>query len=191
VYTFVLLKELIRKLRVSAKNSRRQISSVETYNVVIEHLLTNRDISEGEAAYLRSKLPAQLQDSAYILSNLGAHLGIGVVFAFDLIPLPLGTIGRVSWVAGARIYETIKRNGDRARLHSLGVFLIAAIPLFGYAAYLLPLRQNAHELCFILANHIWLSRTGISFETFLSRSSTPLRSFGRWLAPFPSINNAG
>ena len=105
------------------------------------------------------------------------------MFAFDLVPLPLGTISRVSWVAGSRLIEQLRGNAGRARVHSLAVFLVAAIPLLGYAAYLLPLRRQSTELAFVLANHTWLVRTGRTYEQFVANTYRPVRRVARWLVP--------
>ena len=151
----------------------------------IEYLQQRQLVTARQADRLRDSLAAELEAAGYILKNLGAHLSIGVVFAFDVVPLPLGTIGRVGWVAGARIVETLRNRPQRARIHSMGVFLIAAIPWFGYAAYLLPLRRQSGELAFVIANHSWRQRTGRTYEEFLAGASAPMRRFGRWLVPVP------
>jgi hypothetical protein len=151
----------------------------------LERLASDGLIPEERAAVLRAGLPHQIESSRYVLGHLGAHLGIGAVFAFDLVPLPLGTIGRVSWVAGNRVVEQLRGNRARARVHSLGVFLIAAIPFLGYAAYLLPLRRQSRELTFLLANHTWLARTGRTYEEFVAGRSAPVRRAARWLVPSP------
>ena len=74
---------------------------------------------------------------------------------------------------------------NRRRLVTAGVLIIAAIPWVGYGAYLLPLRRRSTELAFVLANHTWLSRTGQTYEEFLSNARSPVRRLGRWLVPLP------
>ena len=133
-------------------------------------------------------LKEQADESRYVMKNLGVHLSIGVVFAFDVIPLPLGTIARIGWVGMARLVETLRRNSKKARVHSLGVFLIAAIPWFGYAAYLLPLRRDSKELAFVLANDSWKERTGQFYEQFINSRSRLISKFARWLVPIPWQN---
>ncbi len=171
----------------SIRENQAKALEAQTYAKTLRYLREKGEINEQEEEILSQKLRIQLNDSRYILSNLGAHLGIGAIFAFDLIPLPLGTIGRVSWVIGARIVETVRRNFDRARIHSAGVLLIAAIPWFGYAAYLLPLRRQAKELAFVLANHIMIVRKNKSYAEFLQERSRPIRKFGNWFIPRPGL----
>jgi hypothetical protein len=148
-------------------------------------LVADEVLSEHRAASLRATLRSDLDRSRYILRHLGAHLAIGAIFAFDLVPIPPGTIARVCWVAGSRIVESARRNLSRARVHSAGVLMIAAVPWLGYAAYLLPLRRQSTELAFVLANHTWLSRTGRTYEQFLVTTRAPVRRLGRWLVPLP------
>ncbi len=178
----------LKKMQISISEGREQLFNPASYDGTLDYLLKNNNVTITEAEWLRQQLSHQIDDSRYILNNLGAHLGIGIVFAFDLIPLPLGTIGRVSWVAGARVLETYRRNVEKARVHSIGVFLIAALPWFGYAAYLLPLRRDAAELAFVLANHTWVNRTGYSYEEFIANRSRLGQRFCRWLVPLPILS---
>ncbi len=142
-------------------------------------------ISKELAGALQASLSQQIERSRYVLAHLGAHLAISAVFAFDVLPIPLGTISRVSWVVVNRVVESVRGNRDRARVHSLGVALLAAIPWLGYAAYLLPLRRQNAELTFVLANRVWLSRRGGTYEEFVRRGRFPGRRIARWLVPFP------
>jgi hypothetical protein len=151
----------------------------------ISDLNADKVISDIQAIQLRECLEEQFAESRYVLKNLGVHLSIGVVFAFDVVPLPLGTIARVGWVGFARLLETVRGNWEKAKVHSLGVFLIAAIPFFGYAAYLLPLRRDSRELAYTMANFSWKSRTGRTFEDFVKSRSPLVSKFARWLVPLP------
>ena len=151
----------------------------------IDLLLEKGDVTAFQADALKRSFPGQMEGSQYVLKNLGAHISIGVVFAFDVVPLPLGTIARVSWVAGAKATELLRGNLERARVHSLGVFLIAAVPWFGYAAYLLPLRRDSRELAFLLANHTWLGRTGDTYEAFIRSKPAFIARFARRVVPLP------
>ena len=170
------------------KRPETKLPSLEELQATIGKLQDAATISSSQAEHLAQHVPLQFNQSKYVLKNLAGHLSIGVIFAFDVIPLPLGTIARVSWVAVARILETIKGNVERARLHSLGVFLIAAIPWFGYAAYLLPLRKHSRELAYVMANHSWIERTGEAYESFVLSKPTPISKFARWLVPLPWEN---
>ena len=178
------------KLRSSIALARGRVVDPEALVETLKRLSADSVISEEHATALRSDLPAQIERSQYVLSHLGAHLGIAAVFAFDLIPLPLGTISRVCWVAGNRIVEQLRGNLERARLHSFPVLLIAAIPLLGYSAYLLPLRRQSSELTFLMANHAWLVRTGRTYEQFVASSSRPVQRVARWLVPSPEPPSA-
>ena len=174
-----------KSLRHRIEEARSHPTDAEALELTVQRLIADGEISASRAEAIRAVLPSQLSSSRYILKHLGAHGAIGVIFAFDLIPLPLGTIARVVWVAGSRLVESVRRNRSRAEIHSLAVFLIAAIPWLGYAAYLLPLRRQGSELTFILANHTWLNRTGRTYEQFLAHRRSPIRRIGRWLVPRP------
>lgn len=176
---------MFRQKSKAPKTATTDTMDEQTLTLTVERLQTDGTISQEQSKLLHSALASDLQDAQYIIKNLGAHLAIGVVFAFDVIPLPLGTIGRVSWVAGARVLETFRRNWQRASIHSWKVLIIAAIPWFGYAAYLLPLRNQSQELTFVIANHSWLKRTGRSYEDFVGERSAPVKKFARWLVPLP------
>ena len=172
-----------QRLKQSIAGARGSLIDPEALVQTLEHLSSEGAISEARAAALRTSLPRHVESSRYILSHLGAHLGIAAVFAFDLAPLPLGTVSRVSWVAGNRAIEQLRGNASRASVHSLAVFLVAAIPLLGYGAYLLPLRRQSTELAFVLANHTWLVRTGRTYEHFVANTYRPVRRIARWLVP--------
>ncbi len=174
-----------QRIERSVAEAESRLADADALEKTLQRLCADEEISEPQAVSLRSSIRNQLDASRYILRHLGAHLAIGAVFAFDVVPLPLGTIARVSWVAGNRLVESARRDLERARVHSGGVLLIAAVPWLGYAAYLLPLRRHSSELAFVLANHTWLNRTGRTYEQFLARSRSPVRRLGRWLVPFP------
>lgn len=116
---------------------------------------------------LRETLPQLVRNSKYALSQLGIHMVIGATFAYDLIPLPLGTISRVAWVAGNRIYWSIRRDRKRKEVHSWAVLGISAIPWVGYLAYTIPLRKTSEDLCFISAYHLITRRHNQSLKEYL------------------------
>ncbi|MGH7289414.1 MAG: hypothetical protein ACREI8_15500, partial [Myxococcota bacterium] len=95
------------------------------------------------------------------------------------------TLSRVLWVLGSRAYESLFGTRERARVHSLGVLLIAAIPLAGYGAYLLPLRRESEAAAFLFANHSCYALLGSNAETCIARCPRWLRPFARWLVPAP------
>ncbi len=152
----------------------------------IERLHTGGELSAVRAQTLRRELPGAVAESSYILRHLGVHLAIGAVFAFDVIPLPLGTIGRVLWVLLARVYESLFGTWERAQVHSLKVVLVAAFPWIGYGAYLLALRRRNPELTWLLANYLSYRFYGGSLDEVLSRKPRLIRRAGQRL--FPPMN---
>ncbi|NUQ63007.1 MAG: hypothetical protein HUU20_10985 [Pirellulales bacterium] len=142
-------------------------------------------LSKEHAEALRASLSRRIEASHYVLGHLGAHLAITAVFAFDVLPIPLGTASRVAWVVGNRLVESVRGHRDRAGVHSFAVLLLAAIPWLGCVAYLLPLRRQSAELTFVLANRVWLSRKGCTYEQFVARARFPVRRIARWLVPVP------
>lgn len=170
-------------LRESFAARHRELLEVTRLERTIERLRIDGVVSEAEANALRQELPSALDRSGYVLRHLSAHGALGAVFAFDLIPLPLGTLGRVLWVAGARAYESLFGTRERARVHSLPVLLIAAIPLVGYGAYLLPLRRESEAAAFLFANHSCYALLGADAEACVARCPRPLRRAARWLVP--------
>ncbi len=176
---------LRRRISRSLGDARSRLVDTESLEQTLQRLRADGEISEEQSAFLRATLRKQLDGSRYVLGHLGAHFAIGAVFAFDLIPIPLGTIARVCWVAGSRLVESVRGNRERAKVHSAGVLVIAAVPWLGYAAYLLPLRRESSELAFVLANHSWRNRTGRTYEQFLAGAHPPMRRIGRWLVPLP------
>ena len=171
------------RLRREIDRGRDRILDPHALEATLARLGGDGLLEPDQVDELRAALPAELASSRYVVGNLGAHLGIGVVFAFDVVPLPLGTISRVAWVAGARIVETVRGRKERARVHSIGVFLIAAIPLAGYAAYLLPLRRESLPVAWLLANHLAFERAETSWGEWTSRWPGPLPRLAHWLVP--------
>jgi len=167
------------------KEKASRVPGAAELRTTVDELLADGTISEAQAWHLHESLEEQDEASRYVLKHFGVHLAIGAVFAFDVVPLPLGTIGRVGWVAIARVTETLRGNFERARVHSLRVFLVAAIPLLGYVAYLVPLRRDHKELAFVLANNIWKKRTGRSYEEFVAARPRLTAGLVRRLVPLP------
>lgn len=181
-----MLRGLRTRIEGLVAEWQARLVDLDALESTLRRLVADGALCDRRAAVLRAALPGQIARSRYILTHLGAHLAIGAVFAFDVIPIPLGTVARVSWVAASRLVESGRRHRDRARIHSVGVLLIAAIPWFGYSAYLFPLRHRSAELTFVLANHTWLVRRGRTYERFLADTPAPIRRLGRWLVPLPS-----
>ena len=174
-------------MRVSARErferTRATLLRPDDLSRTLDRLCDEGRLSPDRAQLIREQLPHALSDSAYILRHLGAHLTLGVIFAFDMIPLPLGTVSRVLWVLANRAYEATRGSADRAEIHSFRVMLVAAIPWLGYGAYLLPLRSESVELTWLLAHHVSFQLHGTSFEEFIAAKPRMVRRAGSWLIP--------
>src|SRR5262245_58130273 len=140
-------------------------------------------LTREQAEALHAELPRLLADSAYVLRHLGAHAAIATVFLFDVIPLPLGTVCRVLWVAGSRLYESWLGTPERARVPARPVLGIAAIPGVGYAAYLLPLRRQNERAAFLFANHLSYTLFGAPAAAVVARSPWLVQGVARRLLP--------
>jgi hypothetical protein len=175
-------------LRESFSAKRRDLLQRAGLERTIDRLGDDGLVTAAEAVGLRAELPRLLAESGYVLKHLSAHAAIGGVFLLDPTPLPLGTVCRVLWVAGSRVWETLRGSPERARVHSLTVFLLAAIPAFGYAAYLLPLRRENETAAFLFANHISYALFDAPTEALVARSPRPLRRIARRV--FPTTDSA-
>jgi len=138
----------------------------EKIEVTIERLVAESRLTRDDAERLRAELPEVLARSENVLFNLAVHFSIGALFAFDIIPLPLGTISRCVWVIGSRAYYEIRRDARR-KIHSIGVLGISAIPWLGYFAYLLPLKRVNEDAAYLFANHVTYHRSNISLDKYL------------------------
>ena len=176
------MRQWLRRLRKSIADNRLTLVDEQALLESIALLQQNGELSEEAANALSAQVGPIQSRSEYILKHLGAHLGIGVVLAFDAIPLPLGTISRVMWVAGSRVYETLWGTRERARVHSIGVLLIAAIP-FGYWAYLVPLRRRSEAGAYLFANRLAFTHAECSYAQLLAKRSDWVQAVGRRLVP--------
>ena len=171
------------RLRDSLAARRRELLQPPGLERTLARLADEGLLTRVEAAALHEELPRLLAESGYVLRHLGAHAAIASVFLLDVVPLPLGTACRVLWVAGSRVWETLFGTPARARIHSLPVLLVAAIPGLGYAAYLLPLRRENETAAFLFANHMSYALFDTPAEALVARSPRPLRSVARKLLP--------
>jgi hypothetical protein len=146
----------------------------------IDRLEADGELSTDDAERLRAALPELVAQSAYILRHLGAHLTIGVIFAFDVVPLPLGSLSRGMWVLSSRLYEQVRGTRERAQVHSLTVLGVSLIPFAGYFAYLIPLRSANADAAFLYANHVSYRRSGQSLSVYLSRKPRWMQRLVRW-----------
>jgi hypothetical protein len=172
-------------LRESFAARRRELLQRPGFERTLVRLGDDGLLKSEEVVALHEELPRLLAESGYVLRHLGAHAAIASVFLFDIVPLPLGTVCRVLWVAGSRAWESLFGTPERARVHSLPVFLIAAIPALGYAAYLIPLRRQNETAAFVFANHISYALFDATTEGLVARSPRPLRRVARKLLPPP------
>jgi hypothetical protein len=147
---------------------QQQLTSEPALHETINRLVDNGKLSVDDAASLRASLPVEIQESQYILRHLSAHFAIGLIFAFDLVPLPLGTIVRALWVVGNRVYEMLRGRRDLAAVHSTAVLGVSLIPFAGYFAYLIPLRARSARWAYVFANHITILRKGCTLDDYLS-----------------------
>jgi len=122
-------------------------------------------IQRGEL--LKSNYNQTLRPSTYILFNLGVHLSLGAIFAFDIVPLPMGTISRVVWVLCNRIFFEIKCDREKREVHSLPVLFVSMIPWVGYFAYTIPLRKTNEDGAYLFTNHISYLRNNMSLIEYL------------------------
>jgi len=162
---------------------RRELMRQEELVTTLDRLAADEIISPDQSTRFREQLLASSEESQYLLKHLGAHFALGVVFAFDVIPLPMGVISRVSWVIGSGLYERICGTTERARLHSVRVGFIAALPWSGYGAYLLPLRETNATLAFVMANHISYTLYDAPAAEALARAHPWIQKFGQPVLP--------
>jgi hypothetical protein len=172
-------------LREAFAARRRELLQREGFERTIERLRGDGLLAEQTALGLREELHELMAGSRYVLGHLGAHAAIGAVFLLDPTPLPLGTLSRVGWVAGNRAVEALFGTPERARVHSLLVLGIAALPVLGYAAYLVPLRRESETAAFLFANHVSYALFDAPAERLVARAPRPLRRIARWLVPAP------
>lgn len=153
----------------------------------IQRLRADGHLTEAEAAQYEAALPETMRESGYVLRHLTAHWTIGAVFAFDLVPLPLGTISRVCWTVGFRIIEMLRGRWHHAAVHSIVVMLVSAIPVAGYLAYLIPLRSRSAEAVFLYANHFTYTRKQCAWPEYLARRPKWIARMLRAIVPVPEL----
>ena len=162
---------------------RRALLRPEALASTIDRLRSEGVLGDEQSLRLREELPHALAGSRYVLRHLAAHAAIGSVFLLDPTPLPLGTLSRVGWVAGNRVFEAVFGTPERARVHSLAVMLVAALPVLGYAAYLLPLRRESEATAFLFANHVSYALFDAPTAALIGRTPRPLRRLACKLLP--------
>ncbi len=147
--------------------SKNLFTNEKDIELCITRLIMDGCLSPEKGAFIRANLSTAISQSKYILFNLGVHISIGAVFAYDIIPLPVGTISRFLWVLGNRIFLEFKRDIEKKRIHSLQVLLVSIIPFVGYFAYTLPLKKYNEDLAYVYANQITYLRKEVSLVKYL------------------------
>ncbi len=182
------MRGTIQRFRDAIEDHRRKLLDEEALRRTIDHLVADGELTTARANDLRDNLADTIQESEYVLKHLSAHLGIAAIFAFDTIPLPLGTLSRVLWVAGSRIYESFWGTPERAKVHSVGVLLIAAMPLFiGYLAYVFKLRQVSEEAAYLYANRAVYARRGTTLAKVFESKPAFLAKVAGWFVPLTIV----
>ncbi len=151
----------------------RSLHDEDRLHATIARLRESGEISLEHAERLSAVMAEMTATTAYIVRHLAVHLAIGASKA--ILPLPIGAFLRGGWVALARATETWFGRSDRARVHSLPVFLISCVPLAGYLAYIVALRRHDPDAAFLYANHLCLLRFDRSLERVLESAPRPIR----------------
>ncbi len=166
----------------------KDLQHVPSLRETLARMVAEGRIDKAKEEYINSCLEEWVEDSKYVLLNLGIHISIGLVrFTVIPIPLPIGSIFRALWVAVNRIYYIIKRDAHKRRIHSTIVFFFAAIPFLGYFAYTIPLKERSEYLTYLYAEHISYSLYNKTLEEKLEKTPGFIKRIGyALLVPFPS-----
>lgn len=162
-------------VRQKFEDFRHLFTDRDSIESTINRLVDDKLVPADKGELLKRSLTDTIRQSRYILLNLGTHMAIGAVFSFDIVPLPLGTISRVLWVAGNRIYSEVKRDDEKKRVHSVTVLIVSAIPWVGYFAYTLPLKKVNEDAAYLYANHITYERKNQSLVRYIQGQPAILR----------------
>jgi len=168
-----MIQGTVAKMR--AKENRKKIIQnlhhIPSLQATIARMLKEGKISKEREAYISSHLEEWVADSKYVLLNLGVHIGMGFVrFTSIPLPLPIGSMMRVIWVIGNRIYCGLKRDIHKKRIHSLPVLFFAAIPFLGYFAYTIPLKRKSEYLTYLYTQHVSYMLYNKTFENKLKKA---------------------
>jgi len=154
------------------KRTIQRIKSKKELKKTINDLINNQILSEQEAKDLDSNGMTN-----YIVSNLGVHLAIGCTAGLFTGPIPVGLFPRGAWTIGNRIYHEIKRNKEKAKIHSLGVLGWSSIPIpvVNYFGYLLPLKKINETSALVYGEHITRVMKDKSLKKYLNGKSRPVK----------------
>lgn len=162
-------------IREKIADFRHLFTDRDSIESTVSRLVDDKLVPPDKGDFLKRNLSDTIRQSRYILLNLGAHMAIGAIFSFDIIPLPMGTISRVLWVAGNRIYSEVKRDDEKRKVHSVSVLLVSAIPWVGYFAYTLPLKKVNEDAAYLYANHITYERKNESLVRYIQGKPAIIR----------------
>jgi len=162
-------------IREKFEDFRHLFTDRDSIESTVNRLVDDKLLTPDKGDLLKRNLPDTIRQSRYILLNLGAHMAIGAIFSFDIVPLPLGTISRVLWVAGNRIYSEVKRDDEKKKVHSVTVLIVSAIPWIGYFAYTLPLKKVNEDAAYLYANHITYERKNESLVRYIQGKPAIIR----------------
>ena len=162
-------------IREKFEDFRHLFTDRDSIESTVNRLVDDKLVPPYKGDLLKRNLSDTIRQSRYILLNLGAHMAIGAVFSFDIVPLPLGTISRVLWVAGNRIYSEVKRDDEKKKVHSVTVLIVSAIPWIGYFAYTVPLKKVNEDAAFLYANHITYQRKNESLVRYIQGKPALIR----------------
>ena len=163
------------KIRDKIADFRHLFADRDRIESTVSRLVDEKLIPPDKGDFLKRNLSDTIGKSRYILLNLGAHMTIGAIFSFDIIPLPMGTISRVLWVLGNRIHSEVKRDSEKRKVHSVSVLIVSAVPWIGYFAYTLPLKRVNEDAAYLYANHITYARKNVSLVRYIDGKPAIIR----------------
>lgn len=164
---------------LSKKEILRDLLHIPSLEKTITRMVTDGRLSEEREAYIKSNLKEWVEDSRYILFNLGIHISIGFVrFTVFPFPLPIGSTLRPLWVMANRMYCNLKWDMRRKAVHSILVLLFSIIPFVGYFAYTIPLKKKSEYLTYLYAQHISYLIYDSVLEQKLKKAPKLIRNIG-------------
>ena len=118
-------RDIALTVKVSAQTSvaktvrafQKALRDESQLRATLQRMQEEEIITTPQAAQIDTLLSEMTSTTSYILRHLGVHLGIGA--SKVILPLPIGSFLRGSWVVIARVSETAKRRVDHAGVHSL------------------------------------------------------------------------
>lgn len=145
-------------------------------------MVSDGKLGKEKEQYIHAHLEEWVDDSKYILLNLGVHIGMGFIrFTAMPFPLPIGSTLRGLWVMGNRMYCNLRLDWHRKKVHSLFVLGFAIIPFLGYFAYTIPLRRKSEYLTYLYAQHISYLIYDATVEDKLKKVPGFIRNIGYML----------